>query len=112
MALAQVGKPYIFGAAGPTSYDCSGLVTYAYGAAGVSLAHYTVTQYNATSPVSGSRLSSGDLVFYNTGSGAQPGHVAIYVGAGKVVSANRPGTFVQTQSLSYDGPALGFRRVR
>lgn len=111
MALAQVGKPYVFGAAGPSSYDCSGLVTYAYAAAGVHIAHYTVTQYNTTSPVPGSRLTSGDLVFYNTGSGAQPGHVAIYVGSGKVVAANRPGTFVQTQ-LSYDGPATGFRRVR
>ncbi|MGI8751081.1 MAG: LysM peptidoglycan-binding domain-containing protein [Acidimicrobiales bacterium] len=112
VALAQVGKPYVYGGAGPSSYDCSGLVTYAYAAAGVTLAHYTVSQYSSTTPVSGSQLSSGDLVFYNTGSGAQPGHVAIYVGAGKVVSANRPGTFVQTQSLSYDGTATGFRRVR
>lgn len=111
VALAQVGKPYVYGAAGPSSYDCSGLVSYAYAAAGVSIAHYTVTQYNTTSAVSGSQLSAGDLVFYNTGSGAQPGHVALYVGRGRVVAANRPGTFVQTQSLTYDGPALGFRRV-
>lgn len=112
VALAQVGKPYVYGGAGPSSYDCSGLVTYAYAAAGVTLTHYTVTQYNTTSPVSGSALSAGDLVFYNTSSGGQPGHVAMYVGRGQVVSANRPGTFVQTQSLSYIGPTVGFRRVR
>ena len=111
VALAQVGKPYVYGGAGPSSFDCSGLVMYAYAAAGVALPHYTVSQYDDTARVSETQLEAGDLVFYDTGSGAQPGHVTMYVGGGQVVSANRPGTSVQTQSIGYDGTILGFGRV-
>ncbi|HEY1734564.1 MAG TPA: LysM peptidoglycan-binding domain-containing protein [Acidimicrobiales bacterium] len=111
VALAQVGKPYYYGGAGPSSFDCSGLVMYAYATAGVSLDHYTVSQYEETTRISESQLLPGDLVFYDTGSGAQPGHVAMYIGNGQVVSANEPGTAVQTQPLSWDGQILGYGRV-
>jgi peptidoglycan DL-endopeptidase LytE len=112
VALAQIGKPYVWAGAGPSSFDCSGLVMYAYAAAGVSLPHYTVSQYEDTSRISESQLLPGDLVFYDTGSGAQPGHVAMYIGNGQVVSANMPGTNVQTQSITWDGTIMGFGRVR
>jgi LysM repeat protein len=110
-ALAQVGKPYEWGGAGPDAFDCSGLVMYAYAAAGISLPHYTVAQYDATGRISESQLEPGDLVFYDTGDGAQPGHVAMYIGNGDVVSANTFGTNVQTQPLSWDGAIMGFGRV-
>jgi cell wall-associated NlpC family hydrolase len=112
VALEQLGKPYVFGGSGPSAYDCSGLVTYAYAAAGVSLFHYTVDQFDDTAPISESQLLPGDLVFYNTGAGAQPGHVAMYIGGGSVVASNHQGTNVQTQSISWDGTIMGFRRVR
>jgi len=111
VALEQLGKPYVYAGAGPSNYDCSGLVMYAYAAAGVTLVHYTVAQYDETTPVSEDQLQPGDLVFYNTGSGAQPGHVAMYIGGGMVVASNSPGTFVQTQPLDWDGTIMGFRRV-
>ncbi|HLH47174.1 MAG TPA: LysM peptidoglycan-binding domain-containing protein [Acidimicrobiales bacterium] len=113
VALQQVGVPYAWGGASPsTGFDCSGLAMYAWAAAGVDLDHYTVSQYDETTRISESQLEPGDLVFYNTGSGAQPGHVAMYIGNGQVVSANAPGTNVQTQPLSWDGEIYGYGRVR
>jgi peptidoglycan endopeptidase LytE len=112
VALEQVGKPYVWGGAGPDSFDCSGLVMYAWAAAGVALPHYTVSQYDDTERIDESQLEPGDLVFYNNESGPQPGHVAMYIGNGQVVSANEPGTNVQTQPLGYDGVIFGFGRVR
>jgi peptidoglycan endopeptidase LytE len=111
-ALSQIGKPYVWGGASPAvGFDCSGLVMYAWGAAGVSLPHYSVFQYEDTKPISASELLPGDLVFYDTGSGPQPGHEAMYIGNGMVVAADQPGTAVQTQPID-DGPAImGYRAV-
>jgi cell wall-associated NlpC family hydrolase len=96
-ALAQVGKPYVFGAAGPGSYDCSGLTMAAWQAAGVSLPHLAADQYNYGTHVSVSQLQPGDLVFmYNP-----IGHVAMYIGHGMLVSAPQPGENVQVVPLSY-----------
>jgi LysM repeat protein len=111
VALEQVGKPYVYGGAGPSDFDCSGLVMYAYAAAGISLPHYTVSQYDDTTRITEAQLLPGDLVFYDNYEGPQPGHVAMYIGNGQVVAANSPGTDVQTQSLSYDGTIIGFGRV-
>lgn len=111
-ALAQVGKPYEWGGAGPHSFDCSGLVMYAWEAAGVNLPHYSVSQLDDTTPVSRSQLEPGDIVFYDTPSGPQPGHDALYIGHDEVVSANDVGTDVQTQSIGYDGLPVAFGRVR
>ncbi|MST33228.1 LysM peptidoglycan-binding domain-containing protein [Acidimicrobiaceae bacterium USS-CC1] len=110
-ALAQVGKPYQWAGAGPDSFDCSGLVMYAWEAAGVFLPHYTVSQMDDTTRIRASQLEPGDIVFYDTPSGAQPGHEAMYIGGGQVVSANNVGTDVQTQSITYDGPPVAFGRV-
>jgi cell wall-associated NlpC family hydrolase len=111
VALAQVGKPYVWGGAGPNYFDCSGLVMYAWARAGVGLPHYSVSQYEDTERISESQLRPGDLVFYDTGSGAQPGHVTIYIGGGQVVTADQPGTDVRVVSLTWDGPPMGFGRV-
>lgn len=110
-ALAQVGKPYVWAGAGPNGFDCSGLVEYAWGAAGVSLPHWSVGQYQDTLRISESQLQPGDLVFYDNGSGAQPGHVVIYVGGGRIVTADSPGTTVRVESLYWDGTPIGFGRV-
>jgi cell wall-associated NlpC family hydrolase len=96
-ALAQVGKPYVFGAAGPGSFDCSGLTMMAWQAGGVSLPHSAADQYNYGTHVSSpSALQPGDLVFFY-----QPiGHVAIYIGNGMMVSAPTEGQNVQVVPLS------------
>jgi cell wall-associated NlpC family hydrolase len=108
VALAQVGKPYVYGAAGPDAFDCSGLMMFSWAAAGVSLPHNAAEQYDATQHISESQLQPGDLVFYY---GYPPGHVAMYIGNGQVVSANTSGTNVQTQSITWDGTPTGFSRV-
>ena len=90
-ALAQVGKPYSWGAAGPGSYDCSGLTMSAYRAAGISLPHSAAQQYNYGHHVSFSELQPGDLLFFY-----HPiGHVTIYAGGGMMVSAPQTGEDVK-----------------
>ena len=86
-ALAQVGKPYVFGAAGPDSYDCSGLTMAAWASAGVSLPHSAADQYNYGTHVSYNQLEPGDLMFFYT----PIGHVTIYIGNGLMVSAPTEG---------------------
>ena len=99
VALAQVGKPYQWAGAGPNSFDCSGLVMYAWAHAGVALPHYSVAQYEDTARISQSELEPGDLVFYDNGDGgAQPGHVTIYIGHGEIVTADLPGTVVRVEA--------------
>lgn len=110
-ALAQVGKPYVWAGAGPYDFDCSGLVMYAWAKAGVALDHYSVSQYEETTRISESELRPGDLVFYDTGDGAQPGHVTMYVGGGQVVTADEPGTDVRVESMTWDGIPMGYGRV-
>jgi cell wall-associated NlpC family hydrolase len=112
VALAQVGKPYLYGGAGPSSFDCSGLVMYAWEHAGVSLPHYSVAQYADTERIAAYQLEPGDLVFYNNGFGAQPGHVTIYIGGGRVVTADQPGTVVRVEAVDWDGRPMGYGRVR
>lgn len=83
-ALAQLGKPYVFGASGPGSYDCSGLTMAAWATQGVPLPHYTVTQMGTGSPVGSLAAAvSGDLIFIpgSDGTAAAPGHVGMIAGA-------------------------------
>lgn len=86
-ALAQVGKRYVAAAAGPNSFDCSGLTLAAWAQAGAYLPHYSKAQWSSTARVSRSELRPGDLVFY-FGGGAH--HVGMYVGGGMMVSASNP----------------------
>lgn len=85
-ALKQVGKPYIYGATGPHAYDCSGLTLAAWRAAGVHIPRTSEAQWRGLTHVSPSKIRPGDIVVYKGG-----GHVALYVGGGKVVEAPRPG---------------------
>ncbi|MEO8888920.1 MAG: NlpC/P60 family protein [Jatrophihabitantaceae bacterium] len=106
-ALAQVGKPYVFGAAGPDSYDCSGLTMRAWGSAGVSLPHSAADQYNYGTHVSFSQLAPGDLMFFY-----QPiGHVTIYIGDGLMVSAPQTGENVKVASAIDSGNFDGGTRL-
>ena len=96
-ALAQVGKPYVFGAAGPDAYDCSGLTMEAWKRGGVSLPHLASAQYNYGTHVGADQLQPGDLVFlYNP-----IGHVSIYIGKGMLVSAPQPGENVKIVPFAY-----------
>lgn len=96
-ALAQVGKPYVFGAAGPSAYDCSGLTMAAWQRGGVSLPHLASAQYTYGTHVGADQLQPGDLVFLY-----QPiGHVSIYIGHGMLVSAPQPGENVKIVPFAY-----------
>jgi peptidoglycan DL-endopeptidase CwlO len=90
-ALAQLGKPYVTDAAGPSTFDCSGLTMRAWEAGGVSLPHNAAAQYGYGTHVAFSQLQPGDLIFLY-----QPiGHVEIYVGNNLAVSAPEPGDVVK-----------------
>jgi cell wall-associated NlpC family hydrolase len=107
-ALAQVGKPYVFGAAGPGSFDCSGLTLAAWHKGGVSLPHSAADQYNYGHHVSTDALEPGDLLFFY-----QPiGHVTIYIGDGLMVSAPTEGEPVQVVSVeSFKSDLTGATRL-
>lgn len=107
-ALAQVGKPYVFGAAGPGSFDCSGLTMRAWQAGGVSLPHSAADQYNYGTHVSRDQLQPGDLVFLYS----PIGHVAIYIGDGMMVSAPTEGENVSVVPLgAFNGDYVGATRL-
>ncbi|MGH3367492.1 MAG: NlpC/P60 family protein [Nocardioidaceae bacterium] len=105
-ALAQIGDPYVWAAAGPDSWDCSGLTMAAWSAAGRTLPHYSAAQYLQTTPITESDLRPGDLVFWAESSGPMAiFHVALYIGNEQVVHAPRPGTSVRIEGMrSWDEP--------
>jgi cell wall-associated NlpC family hydrolase len=94
-AMAQVGKAYVYGAAGPNAYDCSGLTMRAWGAAGVGLPHSSSAQQGSGTRVSESELRPGDLVFYYS----PVSHVGMYIGHGLIVNALNPGAGVRVSGL-------------
>jgi cell wall-associated NlpC family hydrolase len=96
-AKAELGKPYVWGAAGPDSFDCSGLAMYVWAKAGVQLEHFTGDQWNEGTHVSQSQLEPGDLVFfaYNTSDPSTIHHVGIYVGGGQMIDAPYTGVDVR-----------------
>jgi cell wall-associated NlpC family hydrolase len=100
-ALAQIGEPYVWAAAGPDAWDCSGLTMGAWRAAGVYLPHYSVDQYAQSQPVSEFELRPGDLVFWASDP-ANPRtifHVGLYIGAGEMIEAPAPGEYVRVESI-------------
>ena len=105
-ALAQLGKPYIWGGTGPTDYDCSGLMMASWGKAGVSLPRTAAAQYAAGTPVSTSDLQPGDLVFFYPGIT----HVGMYIGDGKFIHASSPRTGIKVSVLAQQSSYQGARR--
>jgi len=107
-AKSVVGAPYVFGAAGPTSFDCSGLTMWAWAQAGVSLPHSALAQWSSLPKVSLDAVQPGDIIYYdNFGP-----HVAIYVGGGMIIHARHPGPGGQVQyssMMGYDTPAGAVR---
>lgn len=103
-ALGKIGAPYRWGASGPSAFDCSGLVKWAYGQEGVSLPRTSRAMASAGAPVSKAALRPGDLVlFYRPVS-----HVGIYVGNGQVVHASTSGSPVKVSSMD----AMPFNSAR
>lgn len=91
-ALSRVGDAYVRGGAAPGGFDCSGLTSWAYSQAGISLPRTSGAQAGYGTQISRGDLSPGDLVHW-------PGHVAMYVGSGNIVHASRPGVPVQVVSI-------------
>ncbi|MFF7410783.1 C40 family peptidase [Streptomyces lydicus] len=96
-ARAQIGKPYVWGATGPSSYDCSGLTQAAWKAAGVDLPRTTWDQVKVGQRVATSDLQPGDLVFFFD----DISHVGMYIGGGKMIHAPHPGADVREESIYY-----------
>ena len=106
-AMAQIGKPYVWAASGPSSFDCSGLMLFAWRAAGVSLPHSSRSQYSSTTRVSVSQIQPGDLVFF----GRPIHHVGMYIGNGQMVEASRAGRPVRVSSI-HRRDMVGVGRIR
>lgn len=109
-ARAQLGEPYRWGAAGPDSWDCSGLMMMAWRAGGASLPHYSAAQYEAGTPLTVGQLRPGDLVFWGSSPSAIH-HVAMYLGNGLIIHAPRTGKPVQVNSMYYWVAPNYFARV-
>ena len=107
VAMAQRGKPYVWAASGPNSFDCSGLILFAYRAAGISLPHSSRSLRAMTRSISSSELQPGDLVF----GGSPVHHVGLYIGNGQMVHAPHTGTVVQVSPVFYTGGSISFGRL-
>jgi cell wall-associated NlpC family hydrolase len=103
-ALAQLGKPYVWGGIGPDGFDCSGLTMQAYRAAGIGISRTTYSQVYAGQAVyDPAQLAPGDLVFTlgsDPGPGGLPGHVGMVIGTGLVIDAPHTGASVRVSTLS------------
>ncbi len=107
-----IGKPYVWGASGPRSFDCSGFTKHVYRAFGVNLPHYTGSQIGKGSSVSRKNLKQGDLVFFNTDGPVS--HVGIYIGAGEFIHASSGSRKVTVSNLGqsyYNSRYAGARRI-
>ncbi|MBL1113696.1 C40 family peptidase [Streptomyces sp. 110] len=104
---AQLGKAYVLGSSGPSSYDCSGLTQAAFKQIGVSLPRVSQDQSTTGTPVSLDSLQPGDLLYW--GSAGSAYHVGVYVGGGKFIGAQNPSTGIVERSLDYDMPTGAVR---
>ena len=100
-ALKELGKPYRYGALGPSTFDCSGLTKFAYRAAGIELPHSAAAQYGSGHRVNRNQLQPGDLIFWRG-----LGHVGMYIGGGRMVHAPQTGHVVTITSID-QGAYLG-----
>jgi cell wall-associated NlpC family hydrolase len=96
LAMSKLGRPYVWGAAGPTTFDCSGLTMWAYKQVGINLPHYTGSQWNAGTHVSLSQLQPGDLVFFYS----DLHHMGMYIGGGMMIHAPQTGDVVKISPMA------------
>ena len=108
IAMRYLGVPYRWGGASPSGFDCSGFTMYVYAQVGVSLPHYTGSQWAMGTPVSRDQLQAGDLVFFNG-----LGHMGIYVGGNNFIHAPHTGDVVKISSMTgwYSSTYVGARRL-
>lgn len=114
-ARKALGVQYVWGGESMSGFDCSGLVTWAFGQAGISLPRTTYNMINVGASVQPNKLRAGDLVYFDTDSKKSgPDHVGIYIGGGKFIHAPRPGQGVKISSLAegyYMDRWMGGRRI-
>ena len=108
-ALSMIGVPYVWGGASRSGVDCSGLILLAYAAAGVTLPHYSGSQYADTQRVPLWNIQPGDLLFYGPG-GSE--HEAMYIGNGQMIEAASSGTLVHISPIRLGYGFVGIGRVR
>ena len=115
LAYQQQGKPYRWGATGPNSFDCSGLMTYIFKNAGsINLPRTSSQQSNFGTTVSKSNLQPGDLIFSSTDGSGGVSHVGVYVGNGEMIHAPKPGDVVKKSNINtsyWNGTYLWAKRV-
>lgn len=118
LAMQYLGCPYVYGAAGPKSFDCSGFTYYIYGKLGYSIYRTASTQFNGNGvSISRQNLQPGDLVFFREhGSSKSATHVGIYIGNGQIIhaSSSKSGAYVRINSLSekwYADRYVGAKRI-
>lgn len=118
MAMQYLGCPYVYGAAGPKSFDCSGFTYYIYGKLGYSINRTASTQFNGNGvSISRENLQPGDLVFFREfGSSKSATHVGMYIGNGEIIhaSSSKSGAYVRINSLSekwYADRYVGAKRI-
>ena len=99
-AKAQLGKPYVWGAEGPNSFDCSGLVYYVYGQHGIKMPRTSREQANVGTTISQSQLQPGDLIFSSTDGSGGVNHVGIYIGNGQMIHAPNSNDVVKTTNIN------------
>ncbi|MGW5746979.1 C40 family peptidase [Amycolatopsis sp. NPDC003861] len=112
-ALSKRGSQYEWGSTGPNTFDCSGLTSWAYKQAGITLPRTSRQQFTAGKTASLSSLAPGDLLFFDDGTGdaSKIHHVGMYVGNGKMVDAPTEGQVVDVRSMKGDGHLMGARRI-
>jgi len=109
-AQAQLGKPYVYGAAGPDNFDCSGLTLRAFQAVGIGLPRTSEEQWQAGPRLPADQLAVGDLVFFDPEPSGLPGHVGIYAGNGLMIDAPHAGAVVRLEPVEGFGTYMGARR--
>jgi cell wall-associated NlpC family hydrolase len=111
--MSKIGSPYVWAAAGPDAFDCSGFTMWAWAQGGKHLPHYSGAQYAMSRRISQAEAQPGDLVFFwGPGESGDPGHVGLYIGGGQMVHAPGRGKFVRVDSVGYwSGARVAFGRV-